>query len=105
LARLELFDEVTGISHCLVGLAGVAQAHDLPQRAARLYGAAQAIFDTVAYKLPPSQNELRERLIAGARAELTPEAFDAASDEGRTLILSSPRRLVLALDKLLDEGL
>jgi len=66
-------------------LAWVAVAQKQVERAAGLFGAAQALFDRAGYNLPPFMAAAHERAMAGAQAALGASAFRAAWAAGRQL--------------------
>jgi tetratricopeptide (TPR) repeat protein len=68
------------------GLAGVA-AQRQPARAARLFGAAEALRETIGAPLPPINRADYERDVAAARAQLHEDAFAAAWAAGRAMTL------------------
>jgi predicted ATPase/DNA-binding XRE family transcriptional regulator len=70
----------------LVGLAGIAARHGQPARAARLFGAAEAMGEaaSVTIAFPPAR-ALYEQDLATVKAQLDAEAFEASLEEGRTL--------------------
>ena len=55
------------------------------RRAARLWGAAQALREQIGASLPPSAREEYDRDMAAACAVLGDEAFSAAWTEGRRM--------------------
>ena len=73
----------------LVGLAGVAARRGDPKRAARLFGAAEALGEaaSVAPAFPPTR-ALYEQDLASTRAQLDAETLEAAWAEGRALTLT-----------------
>ena len=73
------------ISASLASFAGLAQAQGQLIRAVRLFGAAQAILQTLNWRLPPADGETYERNVASARAQLSKAAFDTAWEEGHAL--------------------
>ncbi|HET7090142.1 MAG TPA: tetratricopeptide repeat protein [Anaerolineae bacterium] len=79
-ARLE-------IAQCLEGLASTARAQGQPERAARLFGAAEALRGAIGAPLPPADRAGHERDAAAVRAQLGKAAFDAASAEGRAMTM------------------
>ncbi|HEX5506477.1 MAG TPA: LuxR family transcriptional regulator [Thermomicrobiales bacterium] len=89
------------ISRILDGLAGLAAAEDRPARAARLFGAASALRDTVGTGAPlPHVNEaFYERIQARARAALDEATFAAAWAAGRLL---TPEEALAAPDEPAD---
>jgi hypothetical protein len=70
----------------LVGLAGIAARHGQPARAARLFGAAEAMGEaaSVTIAFPPAR-ALYEQDLATVKAQLDAEAFEASLEEGRTM--------------------
>jgi predicted ATPase/DNA-binding XRE family transcriptional regulator len=70
----------------LVGLAGIAARHDEPGRAARLYGAAEAVGEaaSVTIAFPPAR-ALYEQDLAIVGAQLDAETFEAFWEEGRSM--------------------
>ena len=70
------------------GLAGVDARRGRAERAARLFGAAEALCETMGVDVPsPAWRALNERDLAGAREQLDAETFDAAWAEGRAMTL------------------
>jgi len=76
-----------GMAEALQALAGVAAAQRQPQRAARLFGAAEAIFDAIRIPLVPYQRAQRDRDVATTRTQLDEAAFLSAQAEGRAMTL------------------
>jgi non-specific serine/threonine protein kinase len=75
------------MSWCLAGLAGVAVLDEEPQRAARLWGAAEALRQSIGAREAPASGTTRERLMAKAREQLGAAAFDAAWAQGQALTM------------------
>jgi tetratricopeptide (TPR) repeat protein len=73
-----IFDDLTG-------LAGVAGAQRLPARAARLFGAVEALRESAGHPLPPVERANYERDIAAARAQLDEDAWIVAWAEGQAM--------------------
>jgi len=65
------------------------------ERAARLFGAAQALREAMGASLSPSEHTDDERHTAATRAALGEEAFAAAWNEGRSLSLEQAIALAL----------
>jgi|SRR5579859_291702 len=96
---LALFRELgdrAGVSWCLAGLAGVAMLDEEPQRAAQLWGAAEAQRQAIGCRPAPAARATRERLIAAAREQLGDELFAAAWAEGEKLTMEQAVALALA---------
>jgi predicted ATPase/DNA-binding SARP family transcriptional activator/class 3 adenylate cyclase len=102
-------DRKKGVAVCLESLAaavthssppaeGGARGEERSARAARLYGAAEALRETIGAPLPPANRPDRDRGIAAARATLGEAAFSAAWAEGRVM------RVEQAIASALEEG-
>ncbi len=74
------------VSWCLAGLAGVAVVNDNPERGAWLWGAAEALRQSIGTREAPASRATRERLIAQARDELGETAFASAWAEGQAAL-------------------
>ena len=75
------------VAHCLEGLAPVAAAEGRIVRAARLWGAAEALLEKLeagVYTYVPDRS-LQQSQVAAARSQLDEEAFEEAWREGRTM--------------------
>jgi non-specific serine/threonine protein kinase len=66
-----------------------------PQRAARLFGAAEAARERLGSLLTPGEKPLFDRHLERARAELDKPTFDAARAEGRALTLEQATEYAL----------
>lgn len=77
------------ISACdfFTGLAAVAAGTNQPERAARLCGAARALFETTDYRIPPFDRAEFDRYIQIAREQLGEATFEAIATEGHALTL------------------
>jgi len=75
------------IASGLEGLANVVAAQEEFAWATRLWGAAEALRDTMGAPLPPLERPDHEHAMATARTTLGAEAFTAAWAEGRTMTL------------------
>jgi len=84
-----------GIPSALEGLAGVYGVQGEPERAARLFGAAEALRKATNLPIQTSDRADYERFVAGARAALDEEAFAAAWKEGGALTLEQAIELAL----------
>ncbi len=71
----------------LTGLAAVAARTKQPQRAAKLSGAAQALFETTDYRIPPFDRAEFDRHIYIAREQLGEAAFEEFVTEGYAMTL------------------
>jgi predicted ATPase/DNA-binding CsgD family transcriptional regulator len=85
--RWERVGDRVGVAGSLRGLASIAALAGFAERAARLYGAAEVVRESIAAPLP-RHHPLSERAIAKARANLGEDAFLAAWKAGRALSLA-----------------
>ena len=92
------------IAAVLEGLAGLAAAEDQAERAARLFGAAEALRAAIATPLAPGQRPEYDRYVAATHAALGMSeagvAFAAAWAAGRAMTLNDA--LVYVLDEARD---
>ena len=79
------------------GLAGLAAAQGQAGRAARLFGAAEALRESVSNRIPPSERAEYDHNIAAARAQLSEAAFAASWAGGRAMSLE--QAVAYALDE------
>jgi tetratricopeptide (TPR) repeat protein len=85
---LNLFRELghrAGMAWCLAGLAGAAALDAEPERAARLWGAAEALRQSIGARRAPAARATRERLMAAACEQLGKKAFAASWAEGQSM--------------------
>jgi predicted ATPase/DNA-binding NarL/FixJ family response regulator len=82
----------------LIGLAGVAAASGRARFAARLYGAAQAAYPTIADVLEPTARALYSRSVAAARHSAGGADFDGWVAEARSASLDQAIADALAID-------
>ena len=87
LAQMREIGDHWGILHSLRGLAAVAAAQRQPLRAARLFGATEALLSTTGLQLEPSEQIEHDQYIGVARAQIDERAFAAAWAAGRALTL------------------
>jgi hypothetical protein len=86
-------DEIISLG---LGLARVTAARRQPQRAARLFRAAEELREASGHPLPPVMRAEYERNVAAARAQLGEEAFAAAWAAGRAMTVE--QAIAYALD-------
>jgi len=72
---------------CLDGLASLAARQDEFVRAARLWGTAEVLCESVGMHIAPIERANYERRVAAARAQLGAAAFASAWAQGRTMTL------------------
>jgi non-specific serine/threonine protein kinase len=75
-----------GMAWCLAGLGSAAALDEEPERAVRLWGAAEALRQAIGCRPAPAARATYERLVAEGRAQLG-DAFDTAWAEGQALSL------------------
>jgi len=88
LESLALFDElgaIWGVAWCLAGMAFLAWIDGHRERAARLFGAADALTILIHFNEESPGDADAERLWARARADLDTAAFALAWAEGRAM--------------------
>jgi len=73
------------VAYCLEGFAGLAGARTQGARAARLWGAAEALRETISAPLPPADRPDYDRSMAAARAHLGEVPFAVAWEGGKAM--------------------
>lgn len=97
---LTLFNKLgnrSAITFCLEGLAGVAGAQKQPVRAARLFGAAEALREAVSFPLTPDNLAYHQHFVATAQCQLDEAAFSDSLVEGRTMSFEQAIAYALAV--------
>jgi hypothetical protein len=90
---LDYFNSTRGylekISTCdlLMTSAAITAGTNQPERAARLYGAAQALLETTDYRIQPFDQAEFDRHIQIARDQLGEARFEALAAEGRLMTM------------------
>jgi predicted ATPase/DNA-binding XRE family transcriptional regulator len=77
--------EKGGVSYAILGIAGLLGAIGQPERAARLFGAAESFRVSHNMLFLPFDRPEYEREVASVRAQLGDESFAAAWEEGRRM--------------------
>lgn len=72
----------------ILSRAAISAGLNQPERAAKLHGAAQAILETIDYRIMPFNQAELDRHIQIAREQLGEAEFEGLAAEGRTLTLS-----------------
>ena len=75
------------VMECLRRIAGICEEQQQAHRAAKLFGAVEALGETVNIKLPPLDRADLDRDVAAARAQLDESTCAAAWGEGRKMTL------------------
>lgn len=83
----EQLEDPRGIAWSLEVFAGLLAAMGLADGAARLWGAAEGLLESVGGSLNPSIRWIRERSIERTRASVDETSFDAALNAGRAMSL------------------
>jgi predicted ATPase len=83
LALCRELQDKEGAAYCLEGLAGAAVTRGHIERAARLWGVAEALREAIGSPLPPADRTRYDRLVAEARAQADPAAWQSAWEIGR----------------------
>ena len=81
-----LYDQAS-IAWCLAGLGSAAALDEQPERAARLWGAAERLRQAIGCRPAPAARATYERAMAVARAQLGQEGFAVAWEAGAALTL------------------
>jgi tetratricopeptide (TPR) repeat protein len=89
------FGHTYGVAWCLAGLAGAAVLDEDPEGAARLWGAAEALRQSIGCRPAPAARATRERLMAAAREQLGDEAFAAVWNAGQAMTMEQAIELAL----------
>jgi len=91
------FGEKIITSDFLNGAAAIAAGTDNPECAARLHGAAQALLETIDYRIPPFDLAEFDRHIRLAREQLGDTRFEAFAAEGYDMTME--QAIAYALEK------
>ncbi|MFL5732467.1 MAG: tetratricopeptide repeat protein [Chloroflexia bacterium] len=94
--RYRDLEDTRGIIDCLDGLARVSGSQGDAGRAARLWGAAEALRESIGVSIPPGDLPEYERIVAASRAELDEPGWNAAWSAGR--IMPVERAVAFALE-------
>ncbi|HLV81092.1 MAG TPA: tetratricopeptide repeat protein, partial [Chthonomonadaceae bacterium] len=81
-------DNRRGITYALEAFASLAALPEQAERAARLYGAAEALRETLGAPLPANEREEHARRVECVRTALEAAAFAAAWAEGRAMTVA-----------------
>lgn len=86
------------VAQCLELLAKALDARDHPERAARLFGAADAVRAATGYGLPPADKPSHHDTMAMVKKHLGAEAFATVWREGRAMTMQEAIAYALAED-------
>jgi predicted ATPase/transcriptional regulator with XRE-family HTH domain len=87
LALSQTLHDQASIAWCLAGLGSVAALGEEPERAARLWGAAERLREAIGCRPAPAARLTYERAQAATRAQVGEAAFAAAWAEGQAMTL------------------
>jgi len=87
LALSQALSDQACIAWCLAGLGSAVALDEAPERAARLWGAAEQLRQSIGCRPAPAARATYERAMAAARAQLGEEGFAAAWEAGGALTL------------------
>jgi non-specific serine/threonine protein kinase len=90
------WDSAWGMAECLEGLAVVAGSQGRFERAARLLGAAARLREAIGAPVHPVDRADHERTVAASEAALGPQAYAAAWQAGRAMIIDDVIDLAVA---------
>jgi non-specific serine/threonine protein kinase len=102
LSLCQELEDPRGIAWSLEVFAGLLAAAGLADGAARLWGAAEGLLESVGGSLAPSIAWIRDRYIERARTSVGETVFEAARTEGRTM--SSLEAIAFARQRPLSGG-
>jgi non-specific serine/threonine protein kinase len=97
---VEIGDE-SNVAYCLEALAAVAASENKLERAARLWGTAEALLEATEVIAYPhaSKRSLHQRQVAEASARLAAEAWKGAWAQGRSMTLEQAVEYALEGDE------
>ena len=93
-----------GVGSALRGLAGVAQAQGHPERAVRLLGSSQAVWEIRHAPQPEQTRAAYEAVRRSLRKALDEAALETAWAEGHTMSLERAVSYALARSEAIDPG-
>lgn len=96
--RLEVGHDRRGCITNILFLAGAIAATGNPERAARLFGAAEALLEPIGVGLEPGDQPEHERNLALVRGQLDDVTFQMYWNEGRTWLLEQAAAYALEYD-------
>ncbi len=80
-------NEKSTLADSLDALAVVAAGQRRFQRATRLFGAGEKLYELIRFQLSPYERDLHDHALAAARADMGEAGFEAAFAEGRAMTL------------------
>ncbi len=91
--------EKLAVPETLLGLACVAEARGEAERAARLFGACEALPEAMGITPEPWESALQEPYLAAARSRLDEAAWQKAWTDGRAMTLEDAVAYALEEDE------
>jgi hypothetical protein len=85
LALSQTLGDQASIAWCLAGLGSVAALDEEPERAARLWGAAERLRQAIGCRPAPAARTTYECAMVAARTQFGEQAFATAWERGRAL--------------------
>jgi tetratricopeptide (TPR) repeat protein len=92
----QMLGDQASIAWCLASLGSVAALDEEPERAARLWGAAERLRQAIGCRSAPATRATYERALAVARAQLGEDAFGVAWAAGTAMTIEQAMAEVLA---------
>lgn len=89
-------DDLWGTAEALEGLATVAGAEGVAERAARIAGAAEAVRETIHARPFPSDRAVMDRYLGSVRRSMSVQAWETAHDAGRAMTVEAAVDYALA---------
>jgi predicted ATPase/class 3 adenylate cyclase len=89
-------NQQSAVAHQLESFGCIAVAQSQPERAARLFGAAEALRQRIQSDMTPLERREYEEITTRLRKEMEPEALAKAWTEGRDLTMEQAIQLALA---------
>ena len=87
LSRQQEAGDRWNIAYSLEGIACVAVTQGKPERAAWIWGAAEALREVINSPLPPAYRDIYELFVVAAKASLNEEAFKEVRSEGQEVTM------------------
>lgn len=92
-----------GIAYAFESLAAIASLQGRPDRSARLFGAAEALRESILLPMPPNYRSEYERNVATLKAQLDETTFTKAWSDGRAMSLEQAIGLASIDPTTMDE--
>ncbi|NOK83937.1 MAG: hypothetical protein GFH27_549309n64 [Chloroflexi bacterium AL-W] len=103
LPSLQNSEDLYMVTSFLEGISGIFAKHGQPLLAARLWGAEAALRTALQSVRPPSETPFYEQLVAEARSQVAPTAWEAAWAAGQQLSWEEALDEAMELERLFPE--